>query len=130
MIPLMAAAAVFKVGGALSSASAAKRESRLQAKMEEEKTAEEVRRTQREDQQMVSMTRAIMGASGTTGTGSQAVYLRDMQAEQSRQLTWLRKVGSYNANSIRRQGNALASQYKSQAMSSAFEAGASMFGGM
>lgn len=126
---LAVGSSLFSAFGAFSSGRSAKREARLQAQMEEQKTGEEVRRSIREDQQVVSMTRAIMGASGTTGTGSQATYLQDMQAEQNRQLTWLRKVGASNAQAIRRQGNALASQYNAQGMASLFSAGASAFGG-
>ncbi len=124
-----AAGALFSAFGAFSSGSAAKREARAQAKMEEMKTDEEARRMVREQNQVNSLTRAIIGASGTTGTGSQQTYLNDMMAEQTRELQWLRKVGSYNASSILRQGNALANQYQLQGITSLFQAGASMFGG-
>lgn len=124
-----AAGALFNAFGAFSSASAAKREARAQAKMEELKTDEEARRMVREQEQVNSLTRAIIGASGTTGTGSQQAYLNDAMQEQTRELRWLRTVGAYNASSIRRQGNALAGQYQLQGISSLFQAGASLFGG-
>ena len=120
---------LFSAFGAFGSSSAAKRESRTQAQLEEQKTGEEVRRKIREDNQIQSMTRAMMGASGTTGTGSQTTYLRDMQAEQNRELNWIRKVGATNANAIRRQGSALASQYKMQGITGLFKAGATAFEG-
>lgn len=129
MMGILAAAtgsSVFNAFGAFSSASAAKREAKAQAKMEEMKTAEEARRMSVEQNQINSLTRAIMGASGTTGEGSQQIYLNDMMQEQARELDWLKTVGSYNASSIRRQGQAIAKQYQMQGINSLFQAGTSM----
>jgi hypothetical protein len=114
---------LFSAMGSFSSASAARRESRIQAELESAKTEEEIRRTAREQGQIQSLTRAITGASGTTGTGSQSIYLKDMQAEQSRELNWLRKVGASNVSAIRRQGNSIASQHTMQGVGSIFTAG-------
>lgn len=125
---LLVGSSLFGAFGSFGSSSAARREGKRQAQAEKEKTAEEVRRTARENTQIQSMTRAIMGASGTTGAGSQTVYLKDMQAEQQRELQWIRKVGASNADALRRQGNALASQYKMQGLTSLFQAGATAFG--
>ncbi|QGH73648.1 MAG: hypothetical protein [Podoviridae sp. ctpVR23] len=122
-------ASLFDVASSFSAASEANREAKRQADMELQKTAEEARRTIRENQQVQSLTRAIMGASGTTGEGSQQYYLQDMQAEQTRQVNWLKKVGSYNAESIRRTGSSLAEQYRAQGIGKLFQAGANMFGG-
>ncbi len=125
MIPLalMAGSSLFNAMGSFSAASSARREGRLQAELEMAKTEEESRRMLREQNQIQSMTRAITGASGTTGTGSQSLYLKDMQEEQSRELNWLRKVGASNAASIRRQANAVASQHTMQGINSLVNAG-------
>lgn len=126
---LAAGSTLFQAAGSFASASAAKNEANRQAALEMDKTHEEARRMQRESQQTQALTRAIMGASGTTGEGSQDFYLKDMQAEQTRQLQWLRKVGASNAESIRRQGNALAQQYTAQGVNQLFQAGFNAFGG-
>lgn len=71
-------------------------------------TAEEARRTARQDKETSARARAKAAASGTIG-GSQQHVISEMLKEQGKELSWLKTSGKRKAELERKGG---ASQYK------------------
>ncbi len=73
-------------------------------------TAEQIRRTQMQFDQQLGLTRAMIGASGVTMTGTPVRYLEFMRNEQRKQLEWTKKAGDMRATAARKQGSYVGGQ--------------------
>lgn len=84
------------------------------ANLIKQQTAEQVRRAQMQQDQLLGESRAAIGGSGVTNSGSPAQYLQAIETEGSRQIDWMEKSGSMQADLAIRQGKQAANAYDAQ----------------
>ena len=73
---------------------------RQQADLVRQTTAEAARRMERGQERQLGEATAGVYASGIHMSGSSEAYVRDMQAEQARELQWLKDAGESRAQAI------------------------------
>lgn len=91
------------------------------AERAEAEAEESARRLQRQQDANQSLARARSAASGVVG-GSIDDYLSGMEAEDARQLDWMRKSGKSQSDIIRAEGDLAVDRGKSAAWSTAIGA--------
>lgn len=129
---LTAAVAVYGASEAHRGAEAQKkaaREAERLGKLEEERakaeTAESVSRAQKAQEQLQSMTRARIAASGVSATGSMSAYLDEMMKTHKGELDWMKKAGATRADAASMEGRYAAQTGRAAAKSSAAGAASS-----
>jgi hypothetical protein len=109
----------FSVGSSMSAKSKAKKEAKKAQRLERLMTAEELRRLDKEQAQVLGTAQSQIAGSGFTGYGaSSEAYMADLQKEQGLQRGFTQQVGAQRANAIGSQGRAQAQAYEYQALSS------------
>lgn len=122
-----AGASALNAVGSFSAGRKAKKAAQKEARLQRLMTAEELRRLEKEQSQVLGSARAQIAGSGFTGYGaSSEAYLDELQSSQSAQQTFTAQVGAERASAIRTRGNAVASSYKMGALSSLISAGGSV----
>ena len=117
------------VGSSLSAKGKAKKAAKKEEALQRLMTSEELRTLGKEQEAVLGGARSQIAASGFTGYGaSSEAYLNDLQKEQSMQTQFTKQVGGERAGAIRRQGQAQASGYGYEALSSLI-GGATKIGG-
>jgi len=118
----MAAVAVglgLQAGSSYIAGGKTKKEARKAARLERLMTSEELRRLSIEQDQVLGSAKSQIAASGFTGYGATTeAYLENLQSEQNKQQAFTAQVGASRASAIQDRGNALASGYKYDALSS------------
>ena len=79
---------------------AAEKAQKKQAQQIRETTAEAARRMERGQDRQLGETKAGVYASGVGMSGSSEAYVLDMQAEQARELQWLKDAGESRAKAV------------------------------
>jgi hypothetical protein len=97
---------VGQVIGAIDAREAAKEAKNLQRK----ETKEQMRRAELANAMRAGTARARMGASGVRASGSLMDYLEGMEAEDARELSWLKKAGKSREDVIEAEGDAAFTQ--------------------
>ena len=106
------------IGGALGgrkSAKNAKKGGEAAASFIRAEGAEQERRTVRGQDQLRGGTMAAIGASGIHNTGSTNAYVKDMEAEFGREISWMRESTAKRAYAAKKGANVQASNLKSTA---------------
>ena len=98
----------------------AKEAGKANAALIQAETAEQIRRTRLQFNQQLGLTRAMIGASGVTRTGTAQRYLNFMNQEQQKQLAWTQKAGDMRAKAARKQGSYVGGQAFNQGMAGGF----------
>lgn len=105
---------IASVASSLMGASSAKKKAgklgRAQARLERETTAEEIRRMDRDFDQLKGLATASVAASGLQMEGSPKDFIADMESEFGRQKSWTERAGEMRADVARRGGAASAQQ--------------------
>jgi len=105
-----AVGAVSSIIGGNKAKKQAKEAGKANAALIQAETAEQIRRTQMQFDQQLGLTRAMIGASGVTMTGTPVRYLEFMSNEQRKQLEWTKKAGDMRAKAARKQGSYVGGQ--------------------
>jgi len=108
------AGAASSIIGGINASKKAKAAGKANARLIMAETQEQLRRTERQFDQVYGQTRAMIGASGVTFSGTPTKYLQDMKTEQGLQLDWLAKSGRMRAKAAKKQGSYIGSSAMSQ----------------
>lgn len=98
---------------------------RVNARLIQTETNEQLRRTRREFDMMRGQAIAMIGASGVKFRGTPAAYLMDMKQEQDRQLAYTKMAGRKRARAAEKQGSYVGQNAQMQGLTAGFQA----FGG-
>jgi hypothetical protein len=122
--PLVVAGGIMAVGavsgflGGKKAAKQAKKAGQMSANLKIMETNENLRRTQFAQTQVMGEARAKVFASNLQMKGSPQDYLRILQSEQRKELDWMKKAGTLEANAIKAGGQATARSLMTSATSS------------
>lgn len=101
--------------GGSSAKEKAKKLGKAQARLERQTTAEELRRMDRDFDQLQGQAYAAIGASGIKSDGSSEAVVKDMESEFARQKEWTELSGELRADVARRGGQAASDRIGYQA---------------
>ena len=94
------ASTLFGVGAGLKAEKDAKKAVQRQADLTYQTRLEEMRRTGRDQEQVIGYNRAAIGASNIQFSGSAAQYLKGIQSEFARDLAWQRNAAAKEREAI------------------------------
>lgn len=110
---------------------AAAKTARMNAKLIQQETAETIRRTRMQNEQMLGQTKVMQAAAGVANRGTVTEYRDFMEDEQQRQLDWTQRAGDQQAAIVKRGGQLQGNQAMTQGvlgalgtLSSAYQGGA------
>lgn len=118
---IAAASAVASIASSMSSASkgekAAEEAGEANAAFIRMETAEQIRRTREQQQQLIGQSRALVGGTGVMMSGTPQNYMSAMETEQTRQLEWMESAGESRAQAALKSGQYTGSAIMNQAYS-------------
>lgn len=112
--------------GSKKSAKAAKEAGKAQAALIREETTEELRRMDRDFEQLKGTAMATIGASGLQMEGSAALVMADLESEIGAQREWTERAGGMRAYAAIKGASATASNIRAAGISQAISTAGAM----